>query len=72
MGWGGGEGIGDGNGCVAGEKVTNAGSNACLGKFLFPLCCRPENRDEIQTKITLVPLPENSAPPRSLQISSLF
>lgn len=28
----------DGNGCVAaGEKVTNAGGNACLGKLFFPL-----------------------------------
>lgn len=24
---------GDGNGCVVGEKVTNAGGRACLGKF---------------------------------------
>ena len=59
---------GDGNGCVAGEKVTNARGNACLGKFFSfffffsPLCCRPEDREEIQTKITPVPLPEKCAP----------
>lgn len=37
---------GEGNGCVPGEKVTNAGGSACLGKcfFFFSLCCRPENR----------------------------
>lgn len=52
----------------AGEKVTNARGNACLGKFFsfffffFPLCCRPEDREEIQTKITPVPLPEKCAP----------
>lgn len=64
----------DGNGCVATEKVTNAGGNACLGKFFFffsPLCCGTENREEIQTRITPVPLPEKCAP-RSLQISSLL
>ena len=62
--------------CVTGEKVTNARGNACLGKFFFfPLCCRPENREEIQTKITPVPLPEKCTPsprPYSLQISSLL
>lgn len=31
--------------------------------FSPPLCCRPENREEIQTKITPVPLPEKCPPP---------
>lgn len=68
---------GDGNGCVVGEKVTNAGGRACLGKFFslsfFPLtlCFRPENREEIQTKITPVPLPEKCAPaPRRYPLCS--
>lgn len=41
------------------------GGNACLGKFFFlsPLCFRPENREEIQTTITPVPLPEKCPPP---------
>ena len=30
--------------------------------FFFSLCCRPEDREEIQTKITPVPLPEKCAP----------
>lgn len=74
----------DGSECVAaGEKVTNAGGSACRGKFFlffcffffFPSsCCRAENREEIQTKITPVPLPEKCPPlpRRSLQISSLL
>lgn len=47
--------------------------NECRGQclpgqvfFSPPLCCRPENREEIQTKITPVPLPEKCAPPPRL------
>lgn len=33
-----------------------------LSFFFSPLCCRAENREEIQTKITPVPLPEKCVP----------
>lgn len=44
-----------------------------LSLFFFPptLCFRPENREEIQTKITSVPLPEKCAPaPRRYPLCS--
>lgn len=51
-----------GDGCVAGEKVTNAGGKCLPRQVFFPLCCRPEDWEEIQTKLTPVPLPEKCAP----------
>lgn len=61
--------LGDGSECVAEEKVTNAGGTACSGKFFVSFsffspssCYRAENREEIQTKITPVPLPEKCPP----------